>query len=57
MAAEVLVDMAETNLLLGKALPVPNPDCPCPDVDLDEPIHLVLTASVRVETVVKDVVA
>ena len=40
-----LVDMAETNLLHGESLPTADPDCTSDDADLDEPIHLLLTAS------------
>lgn len=35
-----LVDMAETNLLLGEPLPIPDPTVTDPDSDLEEPIHL-----------------
>ena len=47
--ASALVDMAETNLLFGEALPVPDPNCAHPDADLEEPIHLVLSAGARVK--------
>ena len=43
-----LVDMAETNLLLGEPLPVPDPSRADPDADIEEPIHLLLTASSHV---------
>jgi predicted RNase H-like HicB family nuclease len=46
--AGALVDMAETNLLLGEPLPRPDPACTDPDADLEEPIHLLLTAASRV---------
>jgi predicted RNase H-like HicB family nuclease len=49
MLASALVDMAETNLMLGEALPVPDPTCSHPDADLEEPIHLVLSAGPRVK--------
>jgi hypothetical protein len=45
MLASALVDMAETNLLMGEALPLPDPNCTSPDADLEEPIHLLLTAA------------
>ena len=43
LLAGALVDMAETNLLHGESLPLPDPDA-----DLEEPIHLLLKASSRV---------
>ena len=43
-----LVDLAETNLLLGAALPVPDPSKTDIDADIEEPIHLLLTASSHV---------
>jgi predicted RNase H-like HicB family nuclease len=43
-----LVDMVETNLSLGKALPQPDPTCTSDEADLEEPIHLLLTATSRV---------
>ena len=49
MLASALVDMAETNLMVGEPLPVPDPNCSQPDADLEEPIHLVLTAGPRVK--------
>ena len=45
MLASALVDMAETNLLFGESLPQPDPACTNPDADLEETIHLVLTAT------------
>ena len=51
MLASALVDMAETNLLMGEALPLPDPKCTSPDADLEEPIHLLLTAASRVALV------
>lgn len=35
-----LVDMAETNLLLGEALPLPDSSLSDTEVDLEEPIYL-----------------
>ncbi len=43
-----LVDMAETNLLLGESLPSPDASKSDPEADLEEPIHLLLTATSRV---------
>lgn len=49
--AHALVDMAETNLIDGKPLPVPNSQLTDPEADLEEPIHLILTAASRVKIV------
>ena len=49
--ASALVDMAETNLSLGESLPRPDPGLTDPDSDLEEPIHLLLTATSRVELI------
>ena len=43
-----LVDMAETNLLNGESLPLPDATRSDPDADLEEPIHLLLTAATHV---------
>ncbi len=51
MLASALVDMAETNLLRGEPLPVPDPTCTNPEADLEEPIHLLMTATSRVALV------
>ncbi len=51
LLAGALVDMAETTLLLGEALPRPDQDLNDPDADLEEPIHLLLNASSKVKTV------
>jgi predicted RNase H-like HicB family nuclease len=51
MLASALVDMAETNLLRGEPLPPPDPSRTDPDADLEEPIHLFLTATTRVRIV------
>ncbi|MDA1049669.1 MAG: type II toxin-antitoxin system HicB family antitoxin [Planctomycetota bacterium] len=42
--ALALRDMAETNLLQGEALPIPDPTRRDSDADIEEPIHLVLQA-------------
>ena len=51
LLADALVDMAETNLLLGESLPIPNSDLGSADSDLEEPIHLILNASSKVKFV------
>jgi predicted RNase H-like HicB family nuclease len=48
MLASALVDMAETNLLHAEPLPLPDPACSDPEADIEEPIHLLLTAASRV---------
>lgn len=48
MLASALVDMAETCLLRGEPLPKPDPTCSDPEADIEEPIHLLLTAASRV---------
>jgi len=55
LLAGALVDMAETNLMVGEKVPIPNPDIVDPESDLEEPIHLILNASSRF-TVIPDVV-
>jgi predicted RNase H-like HicB family nuclease len=49
--ASALVDMAETSLLRGEPLPQPDPLCADPEADLEEPIHLLLTAASHVRVV------
>jgi predicted RNase H-like HicB family nuclease len=49
LLASALVDMAETNLLHGEPLPKPDPGVSDPEADLEEPIHLLLTAASHVE--------
>jgi predicted RNase H-like HicB family nuclease len=51
MLASALVDMAETNLMRGEPLPQPDPTRTHPDADLEEPIHLLLSASSHVAQV------
>ena len=48
MVASALVDMAETNLLLGEPLPRPDPTCTDEDADMEEPIYLLFTATHQV---------
>ena len=49
-----LVDMAETSLARGEALPKPHPAAMDAESDLEEPIHLLLTAASRVLEVPQD---
>lgn len=56
LLSSALVDMAETSLLAGEPLPLPDPTSTDPDADLEEPIHLLLSAASRVR-LVKDEVA
>lgn len=49
--ANALVEMAETNLINGEPLPLPNPQLTDSEADLEEPIHLILTAASRIQIV------
>jgi predicted RNase H-like HicB family nuclease len=51
LLASALVDMVETNLLLGESLPTPNLNVTDEESDLEEPIHLILDASSQVKIV------
>jgi predicted RNase H-like HicB family nuclease len=51
LLATALVDMAETNLLLGEPLPQPNPALTDPDADLEEPVYLLLAATSRIKII------
>ncbi len=51
LQASALADMAETNLLRGEPLPQPDPSLTDPEADLEEPIHLLLTAASHVRIV------
>ena len=53
MVGSALCDMAESLLLDGKPLPIPDPHATDPEADLEEPIHLLLSASPHVATVSK----
>jgi predicted RNase H-like HicB family nuclease len=53
LLASALVDMAETSLLQGEALPRPDPSRTDPEADLEEPIHLLLSAASRVRVVAR----
>lgn len=54
MIRSALEDMAESYLLDGDALPIPNPSLSDPDADLEEPVHLLLKAASRVAMVAID---
>jgi predicted RNase H-like HicB family nuclease len=54
MLRSALVDMSETNLLRGEPLPQPDPSSTDPDSDLEEPIHLLLTATTHVAPIPQD---
>ncbi len=49
--ASALVDMAETGLLEHEPLPRPDPQASDPEADLEEPIHLLLSATHRIAVV------
>ncbi len=49
--ASAIVDMAETNLINGESLPIPNPQLTDSEADIEEPIHLILTAASHVQIV------
>jgi predicted RNase H-like HicB family nuclease len=51
LLASALVDMAETALLRGETLPQPDPLCTDPEADLEEPIHLLLSAASHIRVV------
>ncbi|MBA4121939.1 MAG: hypothetical protein H0X72_05705 [Acidobacteria bacterium] len=51
LLAGALVDMAETTLLEGESLPVPNPSMTNDESDLEEPIYLILNASSQIKVV------
>jgi hypothetical protein len=51
LLADALVDMAETSLLLGEALPSPDLTLSDSEADIEEPIHLILNASSKVKIV------
>lgn len=51
LLASALVDMAETALLHGEPLPQPDPSCTDPEADVEEPIHLLLTAAAHVRVI------
>ena len=45
MLASALIDVAETLLELGQPLPLPDPSATDPEMDMEEPIYLHLSAS------------
>lgn len=49
LLGSALVDMAETALLLGEALPTPDPKRTDADADLEEPIYLLLGAASAIQ--------
>lgn len=49
--ASALVDMAETKLLANEPLPAPDPTRTDPESDIEEPIHLLLTAASKVAVI------
>ena len=51
LLAGALADMAETDMLRGEPLPQPDPSLTDPEADLEEPIHLLLTAASHVRIV------
>lgn len=48
LLASALQDVAEAALLAGESLPRPDPHASAPESDIEEPIHLLLTATSRV---------
>lgn len=54
MLGSALVDMAETAVQEGEALPQPNPAATDAEADLEEPIHLLLNAATKVVAVSQD---
>lgn len=57
MLQSALVDMAETNLMHGEPLPLPNPAAFDDEADLNEPIYLLMSAASQVEVVARDIPA
>ena len=57
MLAIALIDVAETRLEMGQALPQPDPTACDPEMDLEEPIYLHLRASTEVQVEATGVVA
>lgn len=57
LLASALQDVAETALLAGESLPRPDPGVTDAESDLEEPIHLLLTATTHVAVVPRGKVA
>lgn len=57
MLQSALVDMAETHLVKGESLPVPDPNVYDDESDIEEPIHLLLSAASKISVVPQDVSA
>ena len=55
MLADALVALAETTLLAGEPLPLPDPTRTDPQADLEEPIYLLLNAASNIRVVPADV--
>ncbi|WP_437227383.1 type II toxin-antitoxin system HicB family antitoxin [Planctomicrobium sp. SH661] len=51
MLASALVDVAESYILDGDPLPVPNPSVNDPDAELVEPIYLLFNASSAIRVI------
>lgn len=51
LLSAALVDMAETNLILGEPLPLPNQAMTDSEADIEEPIYLLLNASSQIKVV------
>lgn len=51
LLASALVDMAETHLLDGEPLPLPDPCKSDPESDIEEPIYLLLKGANRIRIV------
>ncbi len=54
LLGSALVDMAETALLKGESLPMPDPKCSDLESDIEEPIHLLLKAASHITVVPQD---
>ena len=48
LLASALADMAEMSLESGEPLPLPDPTVTDPNADLEEPIHILVTATSRI---------
>lgn len=49
LLSAALLDVAETRLQLGQPLPTPNPLASDPEMDVEEPIYLHLSASNEID--------